>query len=193
MVSSLANQYVSASFGSLLQISGSGKLYDGTGSLVTSIDVTSSFSGRATVATSASFAQVSATSNSSNTSTTAVSSSFATTASFSNTSRSASFAQTASFVPGVTINGANSGLVYKTNTGAVSSSIGAVSVTSVTIVGSDAGTIDLTALGKSGGNGLILPIQAPISPKAGSIYLDELNNRLMIYSSGTWRYIATSV
>jgi len=60
-IQNLANQQISASFINLMQVSSSGQLYDGTGSLITRVTVnsfTGSLSGSATNAVTASFAQI---------------------------------------------------------------------------------------------------------------------------------------
>jgi hypothetical protein len=44
MITNLSSQYISSSFQGLLQVSSSGRLYDGTGSLISAIAVTASFS-----------------------------------------------------------------------------------------------------------------------------------------------------
>ena len=78
MGNNLTNQYISASFQGLVQISGS-QLTDGTGSLIDSLNITASDATNATSATSASY---SATATSASYAGTALSSSYALTASF---------------------------------------------------------------------------------------------------------------
>ena len=97
MISRLSTQYISSSYQSLLQISSSAELFDGSGTPVSYIDIavnTASSSYSSLTATSASHATTS------NTSTSSSYSINSTTASYAENSASSSFATTASYVIG---------------------------------------------------------------------------------------------
>lgn len=169
-ITQLTNQYISGSFQNLMQVSSSGTLYNGAGTLISSLTV-QSITGSIQTAQTASYIAVAQT---------ATTASYAVTASY---SAFAAIAATATLADGA-LSVEYSNIANKPIT-PVSASISENKWT-----GDVDSTIDLTALGTTSGNGLVLPTTIPASPTTGSVYF--ASNRIHVYNGVTWISVVLS-
>ena len=169
-ITQLTNQYISGSFQNLMQVSSSGTLYNGAGTLISSLTV-QSITGSIQNAQSASYIAIAQT---------AVTASYIATASYALTANQAASATVADGALSVEYSN-----IANKPVSPVSESISENKWT-----GDAEGTINLASLGTSAGNGFILPTTGPAKPILGSAYF--ASDKIYVYNGSSWISIALS-